>query len=426
MTMPHEDAPGTPGWGPVPGGGQPGYPPPAWGQPEQPAGPGPQVPPAYGQPVPPPGYTQPAAPPGYPQPVPPPGYTQPLGPPGYPQPVPPPGYPQPGYGGVPGYGGAPGWQAPALQPGIVPLRPLGVWEILDGSFRAIRANPRVMFGLTAMVVAIVVALQAVVQWYVGGLLNGSLDDLLQSADPSGELKTGMGDQIGSSMASVLTAPFVSLATTLLTGLLIVSVSRSVIGQRISIGDVSRIARGRIWWVLGFTMLMGVAVSLVLGVVAGGAVLLARAHNWGAFAVVVIVGVLGLTVLAAWVAVRTLLVPAALMLEGAPFWTTIRRAWRLTRGSFWRLFGIYLLVQVIVSVVAGIVVYPVTILSMLVFQDPTMSSFGSIALTSLGEIVSLTLTTVYSAAVIALLYIDVRMRREGLDVELARAADKTAA
>ncbi|PVU82085.1 hypothetical protein DDP54_02630 [Cellulomonas sp. WB94] len=412
MTTPHEDTPRPPGWAlpnpssPPPGG--PGAAAPGAGPvgPPAPGGPAaPGVPPAPGW-GPAPGSTQP---PGW---GPAPGYGGPgYGGPGYGQPGPPSGY------------GVPAWRPPALQPGIVPLRPLGLGEILDGSFRAIRANPRVMFGLSAAVVAVVVAIQAVLTWYVGGLIAGALDDLARSADPTGEL--GLADQFGPSLATILTTPFVALATTLLTGLLIVSVSRSVIGQKISVGEVNRIARGRIWWVVGFTVLLGLAWSVAFALYGGSIALLASQEQWGALAAVALAGGLALAVGVVWVTVRTLLVPAALMLEGARFWATVRRAWLLTRGSFWRLFGIYLLVQVIVGVVASIIVYPVTLLSMVLFQDPTMTSFGQIALTSAGSVVAQTLSTVFSAAVIALLYIDVRMRREGLDVELARAAETAA-
>jgi hypothetical protein len=319
----------------------------------------------------------------------------------------------------------PAWRPPALQPGIIPLRPLGLGEILDGSFRAIRANPRVMFGLSAVVVTVVVAIQAVLTWYVGGLLAGSFDNLLNSVDPSGRLgmtgQTGLADQLGPTFATAITAPFVALATTLVTGLLIVSVSRSVIGQRISVGDVTRIARARIWWVVGFTVLLGTAWLVAFAVYGGAIALLATQKQWGALIAVAVIGGLALVVGVVWVEVRTLLVPPALMLEGAGFWATVRRAWRLTRGSFWRLFGIYLLVQIMVSVVAGIITFPVSLVSLVLFHDPTLRSFGPIVLTSVGSVIAQTLSTVFSAAVIALLYIDVRMRREGLDVDLARAA-----
>jgi hypothetical protein len=56
---------------------------------------------------------------------------------------------------------------------------------------------------------------------------------------------------------------------------------------------------------------------------------------------------------------------------------------------------------------------------------TVTSFGPLALQSVGEIIALTAATTYMSAVVALLYIDVRMRREGLDIELGRAASADA-
>ncbi|WP_448059568.1 glycerophosphoryl diester phosphodiesterase membrane domain-containing protein [Cellulomonas hominis] len=416
-------APAT-GWGPVPTQPDP-RPQPAYGQyaplptgqPGQPGQPQPGQPPTYGQQ---PGYGQA---PGYGQPS---GYGQ---QPGWGQqpPAAGPAYGQPAYG-QPGDGsyptpGAPPWQPPALQPGIIPLRPLGVWEIFDGSFRAIRSNPRVMFGLAAVVVTVVVALQSVLQWYLGGLLSGWVDDAAASADPSMELGI---DGLGPTVATAFTTPLVSVATTVLTGLLIVSVSRSVIGQTVTLSEVTRGAWKRVAWIVGFTVLLSIAILVVVGVFVGLIVLSAVNEAWGALVAVAVLGGVALVVGALWVGVRTLLVPPALMLEGGTFWATVRRAWRLTRGSFWRLLGIYLLVQIIVSIVASLITTPAVLISSLVFGDASMSSFGSIAVGAVANIIALTLTTAFSAAVVALLYIDVRMRREGLDIELARAAGGTGA
>ena len=102
--------------------GNPGYPPPGY------------PPPGY-QGYPPPGY-QPYPPPGY-QGYPPPGY------PGYP----PPGYPPPGYGAFPP-------MPPAIKPGVIPLRPLTLTDILNGAFSYIRTNPKATLGLTTVVVVI--------------------------------------------------------------------------------------------------------------------------------------------------------------------------------------------------------------------------------------------------------------------------------
>ncbi|MEN0129032.1 MAG: glycerophosphoryl diester phosphodiesterase membrane domain-containing protein [Brevundimonas sp.] len=339
--------------------------------------------------------------------------------PGPPQAPPPPG----GWGAQPAWNGQPGWGAPAptawrppaLQPGIIPLRPLGLGEILDGAFKAIRANPRVMFGLSALVVTIVVAIQSVLTWYVSGLILGELTDASTSVINAEDQKT-----LVDAASQVAAAPLTSLATTILTGWLIVSVSRSVLGQRVTPGEVLR--NKRIWPVLGFTVGLGLAIVLVVGIFAGILYVLA----WqGAGAVAGLLGfVLGipLLLLLIVVGVRTLLVAPAVMLEGKRLRPTIGRAWRLTAGSFWRLLGIYLLVSVITGLITQFIVTPAALLTTFVLDDPSTERFASIVVVGIAQVIALTLSTTYTAAVLALLYIDVRIRREGLDVELARAAE----
>lgn len=379
MTSPHDDAPRPPTWAAPAGTGAP---PP---EPVPPAGP------AVPTPVPPSGWGQQPPPGGY-------GAWGPAAPP-------PPGV---------------SWRPPALQPGIIPLRPLGMGEIYDGAFRAVRANPRVMFGLAALVVTLAVTLQSVLQWYVGGIVAPQLTDLSVEIDPSGQM--GFAEQMGASFGLLLAAPVTTIATTILTGLLILSVSRSVLGQVATVGEVLR--SRRVWLVVGFTFLTGLLALLVFGAVAAAVVLLAVNDQIGA-AVLVGLGSLLLVVPVVWFATRTLLVPPALMLEGKKFWPTITRAWKLTRGSFWRLFGIYLLTSILAAIIAQIIVVPATVISTLVLQDPTGLSFGSIVVNGIATVIASTLSTTFVSAVVALLYIDVRMRREGLDVELARAAEATA-
>ncbi|WP_066582623.1 glycerophosphoryl diester phosphodiesterase membrane domain-containing protein [Cellulomonas timonensis] len=281
-----------------------------------------------------------------------------------------------------------------------------------------------MFGLAVMVVTVVVIVQAALEWYVGGLISGALADFSATADPTGDL--GLDQQLGMTLGSLLSLPLLLVATTVLTGLLIVSVSRSVIGQTVTLGEAVRVSKRRVWWVLGITLLYLAVIAVGYAVVAGGIVLAASDERWALVGIAAIFGSLLMLAATVWISVRMLLVAPALMLEGGAFWATVRRGWKLTRGSFWRLFGIYLLVQIIMSVVVGIIAVPTAVISGVFFNDPLMLSFGGIAVSSIANVISYTLTTVFSAAVVALLYIDIRMRREGLDVELARAADQTAA
>ena len=316
----------------------------------------------------------------------------------------------------------PGHARMASQPGIVPLRPLGLGEILDGAFRAIRANPRLMFGLSAIVVAVTVAIQSVLQWYLGGLIAGELAGASDVLDPA---DTGLVETMAPSVGALVTSPLITVAITVLTGLLIVSVSRSVIGQRITVGEVWSRSWRRVLLLLAFS---AVTTLLILGAWGGFIallVLLGSGEQWEAALATGLLGGLLLLAATVWFSVRIMLIPATLVLEGTAVTTALGRGWRLTRGSFWRLLGIYLLTSIIVGVVSSLIATPAGFIGAFVLRDPLLTSFGSIVLVGLANVIAYTLTTAFMAAVVALLYIDVRMRREGLDVELARAAGQAA-
>lgn len=306
----------------------------------------------------------------------------------------------------------------AAQPGIVPLRPLSVWEIIDGAFRAVRHNPRVMFGVTVVGVAISVLISAVITWYATpyttDLFRGMYDGL--SPADADELAT----IVGPAYATFFSLPVTLVFTQIITGVLIRSVSQSVLGKVATPGEVFRGQGGRLARVVGFAVLSLLA-TLVVGAAWIAVTLLLMQVSVGLGLLVLIVGGLGYIVAAVWFSIRTLLAPAGLMLEGGTFWTTLARAWRLTRGGFWRLTGLYLLVVVATTVVAGIVAVPVQLIAMFVTQDPSLTSFAAVAISSVGDVIATTLTTVFAAGAYALAYIDARMRKEGLDVELARAA-----
>src|SRR3954468_24972311 len=82
--------------------------------------------------------------------------------------------------------GAPYAPPPPPRPGIVPLPPLGVGEILDGAFAAIRRYPKPTLGFAACVMLIVTSVQVVTEWYLlrgieppaaGGTLSDATDYL---------------------------------------------------------------------------------------------------------------------------------------------------------------------------------------------------------------------------------------------------------
>ncbi len=358
---------------------------------------------------------------GYQQAPPPPGQY------GQPQYPPPPGqygqpqYPPPtGQYGQPQYGAAPaGYAQTSLQPGVVPLRPLGLGEIYDGAFRSIRHNPRVMFGLPALVVAVGSVLGFALAYFLTPYVSQFLIDFLGITDFSASEGDDLANMYATTIAltpSTMLVQFIS--TTLLTGLLTASVSRSVIGQRITAAAV--------WSGYGRRALLLIPYSIVLGLVEAVAVFLLLAPGLfvSGSATALGISLLGIgsiaaTVLLFWLTIRTLLVPPALVLEGQGLWATVVRAWKLTRGSFWRLTGIYVLAAVIVGIVNQVITTPISIIGSLFLMDG--AGLGYVLTLTLAAGLGLIISLAFLAPVVALQYIDLRIRREGLDIELARAA-----
>ena len=381
---------------PVPAGQpQPGAP--AYGQPQ------------YGQPQ----YGQPqGGPPQYGAPQ----YGQPqYGQPQYGQPQ----YGQPQYPGPGGFG-APGWRPPAAKPGIIPLRPLSLGELYDGAFAAIRTNPKVMLGVVGLVISVATIIPAIISFLLAARTNRWLDNWIGDIDPSNELN--LGDVGGQLSQSVFIGIGVYFATIVTTGLLIVAISRAVINRPFTVSDLWKQVRGKLLGLIAISVLpsLGVlAVAAVLGLLAFAA---AEADLPGVAALVLVVMMVAVIVVALWLTVRFLLTSAAYVLEGQRLGASIRRGWLLSRGSFWRLLGIYLLSSIITSIVSNLVALPGNLVAEIFYPGDYSSHLGGVAIIVVAQILASTIATTFLSSVIALLYIDVRMRREGLDVELAAAAD----
>ena len=308
----------------------------------------------FGQPgPPPPGYPPPGYPPpgypGYPPPVyqgyAPPGY-QGYSPPSYPG-YPPPGYPPPGYP-PPGYAAAPP-MPPALKPGVIPLRPLTLTEILNGAIAYIRTNPKATLGLTAVVVVIAQILALILQ--IGPLAATGELGVLRGEEASTAAALGSS---ASGIASGITTMFSAI---LLSGMLTVIVGRAVFGAGITIGEAWQRVRGRLLALIGFTVIwpggaivLGVIVVVILAVVA------AAGNAAAAFALGIPL-VLGSIALLVYLWTVLSFAPPLIVLERIGVFPAIARSIKLVKGDFWRVLGIRLLATIVASVVAGAVSIP---------------------------------------------------------------------
>lgn len=336
-------------------------------------------------------------------------------------------------------GGAPqqplGWRPPP-KPGLFPLRPLSFGEIFSATFRLLRVNVAASFGgafliqlITGLVtavlptIALIIGINRISMAAVGdqdALALSMMTWLLLALLPGIVLSL-----ISSSLVQVIVAQVVAAGT---------------LSRKLTLGEAFRTAWGRVWAVLGYVVVVAVASILIMGIlllpIIFFIVILVQNDN-----PVVLLLLLGIFLVLAgmcfffWVNTKLLVAVPSIVLEGYGPISAIARSWRLTNGYFWRTFGIWILVSLIVSVatqtISGIFSFFFSFTSVLVpFGQTTTGQEGVVIGVGIGmALLSVLLSTVLQAISTVLLggnaaimYTDLRMRKEGLNIHLQQAAE----
>jgi hypothetical protein len=260
------------------------------------------------------------------------------------------------------------------------LRPLRVGEILDAGIKVYLRNARTLIGLTAVVVVPFQALSAVV--------------LLSTVSTSSEVPRGIASfgasrtsdhatSLGGSTILDLTGLII---TALTTAACVKAVSDIYLDQPTDIRISLRFALRRLGSLVWLEIMTYVLLAL-------------------AFIALIIPGI---WLYAAW----SVAVPA-LLIEGCRGWGALSRSFRLVRGRWWPAAGVLLVAEVMTSVVAGAVEGVLVAISL----TGGASVVLTVVVVSLAAGLAAMFTRPFQAAVITVLYYDLRVRHEGYDVAL---------
>ena len=331
-------------------------------------------------------------------------------------------------GGYPYSGGAqPGWTPPP-KPGLIPLRPLDLGTILGASFRVLRRNPKPTFGAALLiqgsVYLLLILAVAGVSFTAVSRVNSSTS---QNTDQITAGATGL-----IVVASIIPALLAVIASAVLQGIIVLEVSSGTVGEKLTLRALLTKARGRIGALIGWAALVVLALTVVLGVIVVIIVLLVVSLGTGGIIAAVLIGFLasiGLAVVYVWLSTKLALVSSVLMIERLSIREAVARSWSLTEGYFWRTFGITLLVAVIIGFVSQVASIPLSIVTQFatVLFDPQgqKGSGVTVLLVVVGllavviAVVIQSITSVVQSATTGLIYLDLRIRKEGLDLELVR-------
>jgi hypothetical protein len=260
------------------------------------------------------------------------------------------------------------------------LRPLGVGEILDAGIKVYLGNARILMGLSAVVVVPFQMLNAVV-----------LLSVVSSANEVPRGFAGLGARNAVDNSATLGAKVILSFTGLIVGVLVTAacvkaVSDAYLDQPVDLGASLRFAARRILSLVWLEIL-----TLVLLAFAFAALL-----------------VPGIWLYAAW-SVAT----PALLIEGLRGRHALRRSFGLVKGRWWPVAGVLVVAAVMVALISGAIE---GVLLAIVLTSGGSVFFAVVVVTFTGGVASI-LTQPFQAAVKTILYYDLRVRREGYDVQL---------
>ncbi|MEW2009865.1 hypothetical protein AB0300_10395 [Microbacterium sp. NPDC078814] len=320
---------------------------------------------------------------------------------------------------------------PAPRKGIIPLHPLTFGMLLGKAFAALRHNPKVLFGFAVVIQLIVVIATAGV---MGVVLFTTFSRLETVAPSSPDFEAVFAGTIAINLLAGLLVGLASIAfTAIMQGVVAAEVGYATVGVKATLRMLWRRMAPAFWRLAGFASLSVLALFGGLAIVAGviGALIAGGLGGTPEMIgiVVLVVVLLGLAAipLTVWLSTKLLLVPSILVLERARFREAFVRSWRLTRGRFWVAFGVTFLISLIMGLAMQVVSFPTAMLSSFLGTviAPTGASEPSAVVGYVFALLApqVLLLILQAIAIVVqstggvLVYLDCRMRYEGLDQAL---------
>ena len=261
-----------------------------------------------------------------------------------------------------------------VAPSYTPqLRPLSVGEILDAGFRLFRHR----FGTLVLCVLVPI----VPLYILGTLIVGSTDPNAfdVNAPSSSDATAAVGQLLDRLLASVAAALAVAACFK--------AISAAYLGERAGVGDSLRYSLGRL-------------LPLIVA--------------YFALVLILLLSFVALIIPFFYMAVRLSMTFPALVCEKAGPFAAIRRSWQLTRGNWWRVFGtllVVVLLMLVLSIALGLV------LGGVLLSSESLGELAFAALATLVDVLIAAVTFPLWAAILTVMYYDLRVRNEGFDLQL---------
>ncbi|MFE7616317.1 hypothetical protein [Streptomyces sp. NPDC057496] len=331
---------------------------------------------------------------------------------------------------------------PPPRPGVIPLAPLKLGDMLGGAFNTMGRYWKQLLGMgaTAYGGALVIVVTTALIAY-----STISDRLHRVVELSADEDAASSDVVPLVIALCVVWLVAMLAFVVATALMYATVpvvlQEAVLGRSTTFAAVWHRAWARVPAVIGTVILCFlVAVLPMLLMMVGFFALvigaITSAHGTGATLWITLgfLGSFATAPLAIWLWVKFCLAPSVAVFENQSPVAALRRSSQLVRGDWWRVFGITLLAFCIAAVANYLIQIPFSFLGMFsgiiggatLDADPNPASValamsGYLVIMLLGQLIGQLLSATFPQLVTGLVYVDRRIRTENLGPVLAEAA-----
>ncbi|MFC8274982.1 oxidoreductase [Streptomyces sp. NPDC057271] len=345
-----------------------------------------------------------------------------------------------------GYGYAP--PPPPPKPGVIPLAPLGLSQILTGAFATIGRYWKPLLGVATAAFGGALLLVAA----AGGLAYAAVADHVPRVFdlPSGQEPSwddGRPLLVAFGLVWLIAMVGMLVATAVVYAACPAVLQEAVLGRRTTFGAVWRRSWSRMPAVIGtvfLTMLVifvpaalfmvatiGFVVALVTAASSAGTEPDSAMASSG-LALIALLIALAAMPLATWIWVKLSLAPTAAVFEGQGTTASMRRSGELVRGSWWRIFGALLVAGLmagmanwlIQQVLSTLLSFPVSFTAASGYETPgevMIALVPVLVIAVVGGMLAQAVCSVFPPLVTGLVYVDQRIRKENLAPALVQAA-----
>jgi hypothetical protein len=291
---------------------------------------------------------------------------------------------------------------------------MSVGEWLDATFTLYRRN----FVLIASISAVVQIPYALLTWLLFSLTGVAA--FVRSPLASLGTTTITPAQAQHLLNSYLGVLAVALGLILVSLLVVVplgeaattrAVSDRYLDRPSSLLSAYRAAWSRLGALMSMILILVGAYAGSLAAVIGLVALLGAVGAGGLGALLAIVAFVALVPVLIVIYVRTVVAVPAIVLERASGWRGLQRSWQLISGRFWPTFGRMLLLALIASIISSVIAA--------IFEIPgaALAPSSTFVFDQVASAVAAVFVGPITYIGVTLLYYDIRIRKEGFDIEM---------